>query len=254
MDNFGIYTIVNILTGDLYIGSTIESFKKRKNKHISSYNAYRFKNKRAMHPLLYNAIDKYGIDCFEFKILYEFETRKENTRSIVLKLEERLIKNMKPKYNICQEPTKSGSPNLGRKLTKDWKNNIRLKSKKYKHDKETLKIVTNNNKKNSSVYLINNEFKGSLIDCAKHYGVHSDTILNRFKGLYDSDIIKSVVKLKSQKKKIKLFNEHEVLSFNSFSECDSFFNMWRGYTSTLVTRGENKIKNYYYQVLNDDIV
>lgn len=247
MNNFGIYKIVNTITGDVYIGSTIESFKKRWSKHISSYENYSKKGKRNMHPKLYHAFDKYDINNFKFEIIWSFKTRKEQTRSIILRLEERLINRIDPKYNICKKPTLSGCPNLGTKLMEEWKNNIAKKSKLYKHDVEALNKVTLNNKNNSSIYFINNEFRGSLIECVNYYNVDPGTIINSYNGKHESNIIKTVIKEKSQKKKITLYLD-EPVTFNSYGECDRFLNMWRGFTSTQVIRNEPLILNYKYKI------
>ena len=35
---FGIYSITNVVTGDMYIGQTIQDFEKRWKSHISALN------------------------------------------------------------------------------------------------------------------------------------------------------------------------------------------------------------------------
>ena len=59
------------------------------------------------------------------------------------------IRTFKPEYNICQEPEASGSPNKGKKLTKEWKDNIAKKSEQYRHSGKTYKKVIQNNKNNA---------------------------------------------------------------------------------------------------------
>lgn len=59
------------------------------------------------------------------------------------------IRTLKPEYNVCQTPEQGGIPNKGRKLTKEWKQHIAEKSALYKHDEETLALVTANNKANA---------------------------------------------------------------------------------------------------------
>jgi hypothetical protein len=58
-------------------------------------------------------------------------------------------------------------------------------------------------------------------------------------------------KLSTQSKKIKVFLDSQEILFNSYSECDKYFNMWRGYTSTLLKSKNNKliIDKYNYELI-----
>ena len=58
-----------------------------------------------------------------------------------------------------------------------------------------------------------------------------------------------IVKIKSQKKKIKISDGKDVKIFNSFGECDRFLNMWRGFTSTQVVNKKDRIFGYKYELL-----
>ena len=49
----------------------------------------------------------------------------------------------------------------------------------------------------------------------------------------------------TQKKKILVHFENEDKIFNSFNECDRALNMWRGYTSTMYTRKNDKLLDKY---------
>lgn len=60
----GVYFITNLINGKKYVGSTSNNFYNRFHQHISDYKA----GKRHIR-VLYRAIDKYGIDNFEFKIV-----------------------------------------------------------------------------------------------------------------------------------------------------------------------------------------
>jgi hypothetical protein len=241
----GIYQIKNLITNDVYIGSTNQYFKARYSKHISSYKNFKLGRKK-IHPILFNAFDKYHIDNFEFSVIEII-----NDLDKIRNKEEYYIKLLKPKYNICQEPTKGGSPNLNRKLSKEWKENIGLKSSMYRHSPEIKELKNLQNKELSSIYEIyKNEiflFKGSLIECANYLNVHQTSILNYYKQKYNSEY--KVLKTKNQKKKIKLFIENIEIIFNSFGECDKYLKMWRGYTSTMVVRKENFLKDYKYKII-----
>ena len=50
---------------------------------------------------------------------------------------------------------------------------------------------------------------------------------------------------------IKVFKDNSEIIFNSFSECDNYFNMWRGYTSTLVNKQTKNliIDKYKYELI-----
>lgn len=57
--------------------------------------------------------------------------------------------------------------------------------------------------------------------------------------------------LSKQSRKIKIFKDSEELIFNSFNECDRYFNMWRGYTSTLINK---KIKNLFIEKYEYELI
>lgn len=248
----GIYKITNIITKDCYIGSTKEGFYKRFGKHLSSYRNYKEFGKKKIHPILFNAYCKYGIDNFIFEIIEIVE----DLDQIQIR-EQFYIQSLNSKYNLCKIPTKGGCPNLNRKLSINWKNNIREKSKLYKHScNENLEKVTINNKLGSSLYKIvtkNEEFTGSLKDCANKFKVDPSSILNWYKDKHSCSFNYQIFKVKSQKKKIKIFFEKEILIFNSFNDCDKYLNKWRGYTSTMTLRKDILCEKYLYEII-DDIV
>jgi group I intron endonuclease len=249
---YGVYKIVNLTTNDFYIGSTIETFEKRWSKHKSDFKVGKRPSK-----ILANAFDKYGIDNFKMIPIYTFINRKtsKKEKEIVTFLEEKVINRLKPKYNICQKPTKGGCPNLNRKLSKEWKEKIKAKSKLYKHSEKTLKIVSENNKKNRSVYKIttlNDVFKGTAKECANFLNVDVSMIYYYSNDLHLKSKDFTVEKLKSQKKKITLLKDDFKKTFDSYGECDRFLNMWRGFTSTQVVRKRKTILDYNYII--EDIV
>lgn len=253
---FGIYKIINTITGDFYIGSTTESFNKRWSKHKSDYNKS-LNGYRQVCPILYNAFSKYGIENFKMLYIYSFYKHKSptKTKQLVTYLEEKVIQRLQPKYNICTKPSLGGVPNLGRKLSGEWKNNIAKKSKLYKHSKETLKKVTKNNKQNSSKFKVvttNETFEGTAKQCAEYFNIDVSTIYNYINGKYKHKNFISVEKIKSQKKIITLFKNDWSKTFESYNQCDKYLNMWRGFTSTQVTRKRDKILDFDYII--EDIV
>ena len=83
----GVYKIENTITGDFYIGSSID-VKRRWAKHKcpSTWNNY------PNNPMYYD-MQKYGIDSFEFQILEEVEIDK------LKEIEQKFIEMLKPTYN-----------------------------------------------------------------------------------------------------------------------------------------------------------
>ena len=252
LNSVGIYKIINTITKDFYIGSATRNFKERFKEHSRYYEQWKNKElKRSHHPILWNAFNKYDISNFKIEILKELNGK---TKEEILKEEETFILTLKPCYNICQHPIVGGSPNKGRKLSKEWKDNIATKSKEYKHSEETLKKVTQNNKKNANkIELTKDEIIlifNSWTDAGEYFKVSSSAIQNAFKrsGVFREYNIN--VKSK-QSKMIKVFKDNSEIIFNSFSECDNYFNMWRGYTSTLVNKQTKSliIDKYKYELI-----
>lgn len=252
LKSIGIYKITNTINSKIYIGSCDRSFKERFKEHCTYYFQSKEGRCKIHHPLLWRAYDKYGIENFSVEIL---EILDGETHKFILEKEEYYIQTLNPDYNICLYPTEGGKPNKGKKLTEEWKNNIKLKSLEYKHSEETLKIVTENNKENAvklRFYNDNTElsFK-SWVEASKYFGCSSSGIQTSYKrsGKYKNYIIE---KLNTQTKKIKVFIENESIIFDSYSKCDKHFNMWRGYTSTLINKKDGDkliVDKYKYELI-----
>lgn len=88
--NSGIYQIQNLITKDLYIGSTVD-FNRRKVDHFSHLR----KNKHHS-QYLQNSFNKWGEDVFEFDILFTCP------QSELIRLEQYHINNYQPKYNMLK--------------------------------------------------------------------------------------------------------------------------------------------------------
>lgn len=63
MENFVIYSITNLVTGEVYIGQTRNGLHRRKGEHISRFNLGERDHK------LYRAMREHGIDKFEFAVV-----------------------------------------------------------------------------------------------------------------------------------------------------------------------------------------
>lgn len=250
--SIGIYKILNPVNGKFYIGSASRNFKERFKEHCRYYEQWiNDEIDRCHTPLLWNSFKKYGIENFQVEIL---EILNGKSECDILKQEEYYIQLLFPEYNICQFPTQGGSPNKNRKLSEEWKNNIAKKSSQYKHSEETLKLVTKNNKNNATKLKFYNDteelFFESWKEASIYFNVSSSAIQNSFK-LKNIWKDYQIDKLSTQSKKIKVFIDNQEILFNSYNECDKYFNMWRGYTSTLLKSKNNKliIDKYSYELI-----
>lgn len=249
LKNVGVYKILNKINGHFYIGSCDRNFKERFKEHCRYYEMYKEGTRKNMHPKLWAAYDKYGIENFTIEIV---EILNEKTNEEILEREEFFIHELNPYYNISLYPTLGGKPNLGKKLDEEWKRKIGEKSSQYRHSEETLKKVSENNKKGAVKIKMTNKDTleelnfNSWVDGATYFNLkQSSSLQNAYKkkGIWKNWIIE---KLSTQTKKIKVYLESEEIIFNSYSECDKYFNMWRGYTSELTQKKSKQlIKNKY---------
>jgi group I intron endonuclease len=102
----GVYSITHIDSGRLYIGSSINLYK-RLIKHKSDLNA-----KRHHSPVLQNAWNKYGESGFEMKVL-ELVSDPQS----LLEIEQNWLNKVNPFYNIC----KTAGNRLGFKASEETK-------------------------------------------------------------------------------------------------------------------------------------
>jgi group I intron endonuclease len=108
----GIYKILNLLTGDFYIGSTV-------NFNIRKYNHYKDLRKNLHYNShLQNAWNKYGEENFKFEIVEIVKEKKQ----LIIK-EQYYLDIYNPNYNIC----KIAGNTLGRICSEETKNKIRSK-------------------------------------------------------------------------------------------------------------------------------
>lgn len=92
-----VYIATNVKNGKFYIGVTRKTVEKRKSQH-ANYAAHCGKSH------FHKAINKHGIDAFEFSVLKHTDTYVD-----ALKEERRLIEEMRPPYN----QSKGGDGNFG---------------------------------------------------------------------------------------------------------------------------------------------
>lgn len=105
----GIYTIINTISNNRYVGSSVNLYN-RQNMHMWSLKVNRHKN-----PHLQASYNKYGKDAFIFETLEEC-----NVESLI-QSEQYYVNNLKPKYNVHTECVKSC---LGIKRSPEYIENI----------------------------------------------------------------------------------------------------------------------------------
>lgn len=236
----GIYYIRNLINNHLYIGSSIMLTKR--------YKEHKLKLSSNKHHCvaLQNAINKYGIDNFEFVVL---KTYKDITDRKLRLIEGLLIRLFKSEYNICKYPEVSGKPNYRRKLNKEWVYNLH-KNNTYKHssNKEIYdKVVEKNKNTATHITLIKDseEFKFKTVKEA--------CLFLNLKSYNTTDLIKRCNKLNytieitsTQKKKVQVIEPNNIIRiFNSAGECDRFYNLWRGCTSNAICHLQGRLFENY---------
>ena len=122
LDKKGVYKIENLTNGKVYIGSTHSSFLKRFSTHYTKLKS----NNHKGHFHLQNAVNKYGIENFEFCILEELENE-------ILEKEGYYINyfdscNREKGYNLIAIPNKS--PMVNPEISKKVGETIKEKYKK----------------------------------------------------------------------------------------------------------------------------
>ena len=85
LENMGIYKIANIINGKLYVGSS-KDLAKRKREH-------RRANKET---IIHNAIRKYGLENFTFEVLENCEEQ------CLIKREQYYYDKLQPQYNAIR--------------------------------------------------------------------------------------------------------------------------------------------------------
>lgn len=240
----GIYTIVVETKNKnyLYIGST-KCFKIRFTKHVSLLKTNNHSSK-----FLQNLYNKYGSNSIFFEPIKEIH----DLRKMIL-YEGILIRLFKPELNTCLYPEFSGSPNLGRKLSKEWKKNLNNGGYLHKNSNNIQKIIKNNKEGGTSIKMIKKETKEILLfktmrELNNHFNTKYSLVrlskdgckLNK---IYDIEI------LKTQKKKVKLKKDGKFKTFSSASNCDKYLNLWRGATSNAIINNNGVLQNFFVKYI-----
>ena len=116
----GIYQIVNLMNGNMYIGSSSD-IPKRWRGHCHLLN----KNKHHS-PHLQHAWNKYGSGSFEFRIVEYCQCVKE----VLIEREQYYIDLWRPVYNIAPNAVNG----LGQEHSQEFKDNMSLRMKGHKYN------------------------------------------------------------------------------------------------------------------------
>lgn len=231
----GVYLIVNTKTNQVYVGSTRNKLYNRFIEHRRTLIRGDHFNKK-----LQKSFNEHGKDSFYFK----YKVIKDEDS--ILRFEQRFYNIYKPYYNIATNMMNGGKPNKGIKLTDEWKENLVKSRKGYKHSREVLETVVNNNKNNACKLTFTKDSEvlnfNSFIEASEYFNVSVGCIRSgnsRF-GKWRGWII--TIK-KHQKKKVKLSKDGVEIVLNSTLEADRYLNMWRGATSFYYKR-DGKINEY----------
>lgn len=166
MKNKQLYLLINKITNDLYVGSSV-NLSRRMGIHF--YNA---NSSKQTNILIIRAMRKYGLENFSLAIL-EF-CSKDLTNCI--KLEQKWIDYYNPKYNVL----KVAGNSLGLKHSEETIIKLKMLSKE-KHPKfgyvtspETKKAISDGNKEFYRTH--NHPSKGLKGILSKQYGIGGQTV------------------------------------------------------------------------------
>lgn len=128
MKESGVYEIINTITGDCYIGSTIDLERRRK-QHLRESTWKRNPNKP-----LYKDMKQYGKDSFLFKPIWLCDPEE------LKKYEQIAIEKYKPKYNVFDAYTGMSKEEYDKKYYKENINSIKQQKKQhYKENADSIK-------------------------------------------------------------------------------------------------------------------
>ena len=158
----GVYEIVNTITGDCYIGSTVD-LDKREKQHFRESTWKHNPNKQ-----LYKDMKQYGKDNFLFKPIqlcnpYELK-----------KYEQIAIEKYNPKYNVCAAYTGLSKEEYQKQYQKQYQKENADNIKQY--NKQYYKENTDNIKQYHKQY-----YKENTNKIKQYYKEHADSIKQQHK-------------------------------------------------------------------------
>lgn len=160
----GIYKIINLFSGDFYIGSTV-NLSSRKRAHF-----YKLNNNTHYNKHLQSAYNLYGKDNFVFKVLLICDDNE------LVFYEQSLVDLLKPQYNkrIVVES------NRGRHLSDEHKQKISVGNCGKKRSDETKKKISASkmgvkiSRNKDLVIKVSDEHRNNMSEAAKKRDKHSE--------------------------------------------------------------------------------
>ena len=124
----GIYEIVNTITGDFYIGSSIDLYRREKEHFVESVW------KQNQNKPLYKYMQQYGKENFLFKTIWLCVPEE------LKKYEQLAIDKYNPKYNVCAAYTGMSKEEYNKQYNKEHADSIKQYQKQwYKENADSIK-------------------------------------------------------------------------------------------------------------------
>ena len=185
----GVYQIINTITGDCYIGSSID-LKKREKEHFSE-SVWKYNQNKP----LYKDMQQYGKDNFLFKPIQLCNPKE------LKKYEQIAIKKYNPKYNIRDAYTGMSKEEYNKQYRKEHADSIK------QYNKEHADSIKQYKKQ------YNKEHADSIKQQQKQYRKeHADSIKQQQKQ-YRKEHADSIKQYRNQ----QCLYENEMLSLNALS-------------------------------------
>ena len=172
MKTSGVYEIINTITGDFYIGSSVD-LKRREREHFRE-SAWKHNQNKP----LYKYMQQYGKENFLFKTIWLCVPEE------LKKYEQIAIDKYNPKYNVCAAYTGMSKEEYDKQYRKENADSIKQQRKQYR--KEHADSIKQYNKQ------YNKEHSDSIKQYNKQYNKeHSDSIkqYNNQQCLYENEIL-----------------------------------------------------------------
>ena len=168
----GVYEIINTITGDFYIGSSVD-LNRRKREHFKNSTWKKEPNKP-----LYKYMQQYGKENFLFKTIQLCAPEE------LKKYEQLAIDKYNPKYNVCAAYTELSKEEYKEQYCKEHADSIKQQRKQYRKEHA------------DSIKQYQKQYRKEHADSIKQYNKeHADSIRQQQKQyhnqqcLYENEII-----------------------------------------------------------------
>lgn len=234
--NSGIYKIINLIDGNLYIGLST-NLKRRKFEHFCNKNVLKKTN------ILYRAMRKYSKENFLFEVIeYVTDLSRLSEREVYW------IEVLNPKYNM----NLGGLGNKGYSVSEETKDVLRKKAKmqwELLTDEEKRLRILGNLKGPQKGHEVSAHTRQKLRDCNLGKKKTEESKLK----LSNSQKVSMKGNSNRSKKIIGVSEINGVISFNSAKEAGLHFNR---HPSAIINNLKGKIKHafgYKWEYLNKSI-